>query len=71
MKKIFLLVALIAVGCFVASKLLKSDDDTSDEGTESYSGTSDVESTSEANGQFEAESPATDEVGSEVSSEAN
>ncbi len=67
MKKIILLVALIAVGCFVASKLLKSDDDTSDEGTESYSETTDVEGTTEANGQFEVESPATDEVASEVS----
>ena len=68
MKKIFVLVALIALGCFVASRLLKSDDDTSSEGTESYSESTDVESTPEANGQFEVESPATDEVASEIAS---
>ena len=68
MKKIILLVALIAVGCFVASRLLKGDGG-SVETAETLDETSNAEDASAGDaseGDGQAESAATDEVASEA-----
>jgi hypothetical protein len=59
MKKIILLVALIAVGCYFAGRMLKSGGE-SDDGTQAYSEPTDIGDAAEV------ESPAEDAVTSEV-----
>ena len=65
MKKIILLVALIAVGCFVASRLLKSDEGAV-ESAETLPEMTTAEDASEGDGQAEVESSAEDSIVSEV-----
>ncbi len=65
MKKIILLVALIAVGCFVASRLLKGNGG-SVESEETLHETTNAEDASAGNGQLDIESPASDAVASEA-----
>ena len=65
MKRILLLVALIAVGCFVASRLLKGDGD-SVENAETLHEMTTAEDASAGNGRSDIESPAKDEVASEA-----
>jgi len=65
MKKVILLVALIAVGCFVASRLLSGDEDT-DESAETLHETTTAAAASEGEGQSEVESPAKDAAASEA-----
>ncbi len=70
MKKIILLVALIAVGCFVASRLLKGDGG-SVETEETLGESTNAEDASEgdaseADGQADIESPAEDAIASEA-----
>jgi len=65
MKKILLLVALIAVGCFVASRLLKGDGGSVETEETLHETTSDAD-VSEGDGQAELESAAEDSVASEV-----
>ena len=65
MKKIVLLVALIAIGCFVASRLLKGDGG-SVETEETDSEMTSVEDAATGDGQSEIESPAKDAAVSEA-----
>ncbi len=70
MKKVILLVALIAVGCFVASRLLKGDGgsvetaETLDEMTNAEDAP--AAEASEGDGQADIESPAKDAIASET-----
>ncbi len=70
MKKIFLLVVLIAVGCFVASRLLKEDGGSveTEETVDEMTNTEDASEgdASEGDGQADIESPAKDAIASET-----
>jgi len=65
MKKIFLLVALIAVGCFVASRLLKGDGG-SVETAETLHEMTNAEDVSAGDGKADIESPAKDAATSDA-----